>query len=117
VTGDAILEKGADRLQELSDRAAASSGLTARLAEPLAEDAVLLRRMKPSLIKARLKGEAPTDLQPGSGAAVAPAVPQLGKRKGKRGGPNPFVVMGIALAAGVALAKVLDWRGHAHPRG
>ena len=116
MTGDAILEKGADRLQELADRAAASSGPASKLAEPLAEDAVLLRRMKPSLIKARLKGEAPTDLQPGSGATVAPTGPQLGKRK-RRGGPNPFLVVGIALAAGVALAKVLDWRGHAHPRG
>jgi len=117
MTGDAILEKGANRLQELADRAAASSGPTAKLAEPLAEDAVLLRRMKPSLIKARLKGDAPTDLRPGSGATVAPTGPQLGKRKTKRGGPSPFLVIGVALVAGVALAKVLDWRGHAHPRG
>ena len=44
--GDAILEKGADRLQELSDRAAQTGGPAAKLAQPLAEDAVLLRRMK-----------------------------------------------------------------------
>jgi hypothetical protein len=25
-------------------------------------------------------------------------------------------VIGIALVAGVVLAKWLDWRGHAHPR-
>jgi hypothetical protein len=25
-------------------------------------------------------------------------------------------VIGAALVAGVLLAKVLDWRGHAHPR-
>jgi hypothetical protein len=30
---------------------------------------------------------------------------------------NPFVVVAAAAAAGVLLAKVLDWRGHAHPRG
>jgi hypothetical protein len=77
---------------------------------------VLLRRMKPSLVKARLKGEAPTDLRPGSGAAVAPTGPQLATPK-KRGGPNPFLVVGIAFVAGIALAKALDWRGHAHPRG
>jgi hypothetical protein len=117
VTADAVLEKGANRLQELADRAAASGGPAAKLAKPLAEDAVLLRRMKPSLIKARLRGDAPTDLKPGSEATVAPAGPQLGKRKAKGGGPNPFLVIGVALAAGVALAKVLDWRGHAHPRG
>ena len=118
MTGDTILEKGADRLQELSDRAAAHGGPAAKLAEPLAEDAVLLRRMKPSLVKARIKGEAPTNLEPGSGATVAPTSPQLGKRPSKkRGGPNPFLVIGVAFAAGMVLAKALDWRGHAHPRG
>jgi hypothetical protein len=113
--GDAILEKGANRLQELSDRAAESGGPAAKLAQPLAEDAVLLRRMKPSLIAARLKGEAPTDLEPGSGAVVAEASPN-GSRP-RRGGPSPIVVIGAALVAGIVLAKVLDWRSHAYPRG
>jgi len=113
--GDAILERGAERLQELSDRAAATGGSAAKLAEPLAEDAVLLRRMKPSLITARLKGEAPTDLEPGSGAVVAPTSTKA--TRGTRRGPSPLLVIGAALVAGVVLAKVLDWRGHAHPRG
>lgn len=30
---------------------------------------------------------------------------------------NPFVVVGAAVVAGVLTAKLLDWRGHAHPRG
>jgi hypothetical protein len=115
VTGDAILERGAERLQELSDRAAASGGPAAKLAEPLAEDAVLLRRMKPSLIAARLRGDAPTDLEPGSGVVVAPPAPKA-RRNGKGGGPNPILVIGGALLVGIVLAKVLDWRGHAHPR-
>jgi hypothetical protein len=25
-------------------------------------------------------------------------------------------VIGVAFAAGVVLAKLIDWRGHAHPR-
>jgi hypothetical protein len=25
-------------------------------------------------------------------------------------------LIGAALAAGIAVAKLLDWRGHAHPR-
>lgn len=116
MTGDAVLEKGADRLQELSDRAAESGGPAARLAQPLADDAVLLRRMKPSLIAARLRGEAPTDLEPGSGAVVAPPAPK-GRRLGGGGGPKPIVVIGVAFVAGIALAKALDWRSHAHPRG
>ena len=113
MTADAILEKGADRLQELSDRAAESRGPASRLAQPLAEDAVLLRRMKPSLIAARLKGEAPTDLEPGSGAVVAPPAPKA--TRGRRG-PSPPLVIGAAFLVGVAVAKALDWRGHAHPR-
>jgi hypothetical protein len=67
------------------------------------------------LIAARAKGEAPTNLEPGQDV-VSPTSPQLGKRPKKRGGPNPFLVMGAAFAAGIALAKLLDWRGHAHPR-
>jgi hypothetical protein len=113
--GDAVMERGAGKLQRLADRAAASGGLAGKLAEPLAEDAALFRRMKPSLIVARVKGEAPTDLAPGQNV-VSPTGPQLGKRPKRKGGPNPFVVIGIALAAGVAIAKLVDWRGHAHPR-
>jgi hypothetical protein len=30
---------------------------------------------------------------------------------------SPFVVVAGAAAAGVLLAKLIDWRGHAHPRG
>jgi hypothetical protein len=115
MTGDALMERGATKLQRLADRAAASGGLAAKLAEPLAEDAALLRRMKPSLIVARAKGEAPTDLKPGQDV-VGPSAPQLGKRPKPKRGPNPFVVMAVALATGVALAKFIDWRGHAHPR-
>ena len=113
--GDALMERGADGLQRLADRAAASGGLKAKLAEPLADDAALLRQMKPSLILARAKGQARTDLEPGQ-SVVAPAGPQLGKRPRNHGGPNPFLIMAVALAAGIALAKLIDWRGHAHPR-
>jgi hypothetical protein len=112
--GDALMERGAGKLQRLADRASASGGLAAKLAEPLAEDAALFRRMKPSLIAARVKGEAPTDLEPGQNV-VSPTAPQLGKRP-KKGGPNPFLILGIALAAGIGLAKLIGWRGHAHPR-
>jgi hypothetical protein len=112
--GDALMERGAAKLQGLADRAAGSGSLVSKLAEPLAEDAALLRRMKPSLIAARAKGEAPKHLEPGQDV-VAPSGQQHGKRP-KQNGPNPFLVMGVALAAGIAIAKLLDWRGHAHPR-
>jgi len=43
---------------------------------------------------------------------AAPSGPQLGKRPRPA---NPFLVLGIAFALGIALAKWIDWRSHAHP--
>ena len=115
--GDEKMERAADRLRAISQRAAASGGLKAKLAQPLAEDAEFLRKLKPSLIVARAKGEAPTDQEPGE-VTVAPTGPQLGKRRAPGGGKrqNPWIVIGIGLAAGVVVAKALDWRSHAHPK-
>ena len=120
---DLLLERGADRLEGLSRKAAAKGGFAAKFADELAEDAAFLRGLKPSLIKARAKGRAPvvraTDREP-----QAPSAPQIAsprrnpkaKKRRRSGGPNPFLVAGVALAAGIAIAKVIDWRGHAHPR-
>jgi hypothetical protein len=38
------------------------------------------------------------------------------KPRPRRRGPSPWLVLGAAFAAGMLAAKVLDWRGHAHPR-
>jgi len=91
--------------------------LKAKVERELAEDRLFLRRLKPSLIVARARGDAPTNEKPGH-APVAPSAPQLGRRPKppKTGGPNPWLVVGVAFAAGVAIAKWIDWRGHAHPR-
>jgi hypothetical protein len=115
-TADQKVERAANKLQQLANDLAGEGGLKAKLAEPLAEDADLIRRMKPSLIKARAKGDAPTNQEPGR-APLAPSSPQLGKRRKPKsgGGPNPWLVVGVALAAGIVLAKWIDWRGHAHP--
>ena len=111
---DLLVEKAANRLQKLANEAAADGGVKAKLAQELADDAAFLRKLKPSLILARARGEAPTDHKPDRGV-VAPSGPQLGPRK-PDGGPNPLVVVGAALVAGIFMAKVIDWRGHAHPR-
>ena len=114
---DQLVDRAAERLRQIADRAAAEGGIAAKLAEPLAEDAAFLRKLKPSLIAARIKGEAPTNVPAGSGTPTAPTRPQLGSRPKRSGtGPSPFLVIGAALVAGVVLAKVIDWRGHAHPR-
>jgi hypothetical protein len=112
---DHLVDRAAARLQEIANRAAAEGGATAKLAQPLADDASFLRKLKPSLIVMRLKGDAPTGQKPAQGT-VAPSGPQLGKRSKRTGGPNPWLVIGAALATGILLAKVIDWRGHAHPR-
>lgn len=118
--GDVLVDRGADSLQHLADRAAArGDGVGEWLSEELRNDAAFLRKLKPSLIQARAKGDAPTNPDP----PPAPSGPQLGsrpkakkkKRKGGRG-PAPLIIVGAALVAGIVLAKVVDWRGHAHPR-
>lgn len=114
--GDEAVERGADKLETLADKAAAKGGVAGKLADELADDASFLRKLKPSLIVARAKGEAPKNQEPGA-ARHAPSRPQHGPRpSGKRGGPNPFAVAAAAFAAGTLLAKIIDWRGHAHPR-
>jgi hypothetical protein len=116
---DQVIDRTADRLRGLADRAAAEGGVAAKLAAPLAEDAAFLRKLKPSLIAARVRGESPTTQPAGGGAPVAPSAPPREHRPGPRkkgGGPSPFLVVGAALVAGIVLAKVIDWRGHAHPR-
>jgi hypothetical protein len=112
--GDQLVDQAADRLQEFANRAAAEGGVKAKVAETLADDAAFLRKLKPSLVKARFRGEAPTNQQPAHGV-VAPS-PARPKRERGPGGINPLVVVGAAFVAGVVLAKLIDWRGHAHPR-
>lgn len=115
-TADRTVEKAAVKLQQAAQKVAARGGLAAKLAEPLAGDAAFLRKLKPSLIVARAKGQAPTNQKPGEGVVV-PSGPQLGPRTTpKTDGRNPLLLVGAALAAGILLAKVIDWRGHAHPR-
>lgn len=117
-TADETVERAADKLQQLADSAAGQGGLKGKLAQPLADDAAFVRKLKPSLMKARAQGDAPTDGKPGAGT-TAPSSPQLAARpKPATGssGPNPFLVIGVALAVGLMLAKWLDWRGYAHPR-
>ena len=121
--GDLLVERGADRLQHLADRAAArGDGVGEWLSEELRNDAAFLRKLKPSLDPGSRQGQRAD--QPGARRPPpAPAGPQLGsrpkpkkkKRKGGKG-PAPLLIVGAALVAGIVLAKVVDWRGHAHPR-
>lgn len=111
---DQKVDSAADQLERFVREAKRSGGVKAKVGAALADDPEFLRKLKPSLIAARAKGESPTD----GPARSAPSRPQLERPKPKRssGALNPWVVLGAALAGGYVLAKVLDWRGHAHPR-
>ena len=115
---DQAVDRGADKLEELAERTTAEDGVKAKVSDELAGDAEFLRKLKPSLMVKRAKGEAPTNEKPGEPRS-APAGPQLGGRpkpKAKRKGPSPWVVLGGAIVGGYFLAKVVDWRGLGHPR-
>jgi hypothetical protein len=99
------LDTLAEKAQAASKRLAGQNGIKGKLAAELAEDAVFLRKLKPSLIAKRVKGDAPTNLEPAEAS------------RRSRSLPSPFLLVGAAAVAGGALAKWIDWRGHAHPHG
>jgi hypothetical protein len=107
---DELIEKGAERLEQASDRVGSGNGFKGRLREELADDAQFLRKLKPSAIAARAHGEKPPE---DTMVATPPPRPQ---RRSSGGGPNPLLVVACAFVAGYVLAKLVDWRGHAHPR-
>ena len=117
---DLLVERGATRLQQLARRAAQrGDGIGEWLSEELTEDAAFLRKLKPSLIAARARGERPA-AQPTPPAPPPPPQARTEKpkkeKKRKNGGPSPILIVGAAFATGILLAKLVDWRGHAHPR-
>lgn len=115
-TADQKIERAAAKLQDFANKMADEGGVKAKLAEPLAQDADLIRKMKPSLIKARAKGGEPTGGAPPRRLTSPKPKAGEGRKKGPGGGPSPWLVVGVALAAGIVLAKWIDWRGSAHPR-
>jgi hypothetical protein len=107
-SGDEAVERTTDKLGRASARAAERGGLAGKLAGPLGEDAEFLRKLKPSLVKERLRGGQAPEPPP------EPSLPRVAA--GRRTEPNPFVLVAAAFVAGVLLAKLIDWRSHAHPR-
>jgi len=120
---DLLVERGAARLQRLARQAAGrGDGIGEWLSEELQADAEFLRKLKPTLIKARARGEKPSTPPAAAAPPPPPPSPPAPKRdkpkkpKKKGGGPSPLLIVGAALVAGIVIAKVVDWRGHAHPR-
>jgi hypothetical protein len=119
---DTLVERGASALESWARDLAVDGGFRRQVAEELLHDAAFLRKLKPSLIASRARGESAT-VEPPVRAVAEPAptpepppTPRPRAPKRARGGLNPFAVAGAAFVAGVVLAKVIDWRGHAHPK-
>ena len=113
---DQLVDDAADRLQRFANGAAAEGGFMAKLAEPLADDASFVRQLKPSLIKARFKGEAPTDRSPEHGTVAPSASPPRKDRPPAEADRIRSSSSGRLSSPGSCSAKVIDWRGHAYPR-
>jgi hypothetical protein len=119
---DAAIDRASDRLRDLSESLEERGGLAGKVADPIAEDADFLPKLKPSLIEERLKenptgSEPPTEMPSPPKRRPAPS----GARKAssgseKAGGKKVLPLVGAAFGAGVVVAKIIDWRGHAHPR-
>jgi hypothetical protein len=110
---DQAFETAAEKLESFVQDARRQGGVKAKVGDALAEDPEFLRRLKPSLVKARAKGE---PLNEPKHVPEPPPEPKPAKPKRPGGGPNPWLILGAALAAGYVFAKFVDWRGHAHPR-
>jgi hypothetical protein len=63
---DQAIDAAADRVATFVRDARSSGGIKAKLGDALAEDPGFIRKLKPSLVKARAKGQTPVDHQRGS---------------------------------------------------
>lgn len=110
---DQAVDAAADKVATFVRDARNAGGIKGKLGDAFADDPEFIRKLKPSLMKARAKRQSPVERHAPSGPQVERPKPP----KAKRGrGPNPWVIIGAALTVGYVAAKVIDWRGHAHPR-
>ncbi|MGN6796595.1 MAG: hypothetical protein ACTHKS_00440 [Gaiellaceae bacterium] len=110
---DHAVDTAADKVAAFVRNAHGSGGIKGKLGDAFADDPEFIRKLKPSLIKARAKGQKTVEPAP-----TAPSGPQIERPKAnrRRRGASPWLVVGAAFAAGYVLAKTIDWRAHAHPR-
>ena len=138
-SADLLVERGAQRLHRLAHRFGERGDPIGNwLAEELEADAAFLGKLKPSLIAARVRartnGAAPAEppsppeapgspeppMAPGNPepprAASGPEPPKVDPKPKPSRRPSPWLFVGVALVAGIVVAKVLASRGHADPR-
>ncbi len=90
--GDVIVERGAESLEDLAQRAKArQDGVGDVVAEELDASASFLRKLKPSAISARIRRA------------------KAGRKgRGKGGNPAPIAIVAGALLAGMLVARLID---------
>jgi 5-formyltetrahydrofolate cyclo-ligase len=97
-----VLQRLREGPAEGRGEAADAPTLRERLEVERAEARELLGRMRPRQMAARVKGpQEPTAAQPSGGG----------------GAGNTLAVVAGCFVLGLLLARLLDWRGHAHPQG
>jgi hypothetical protein len=93
--GDVMVERGAEGLEELAQRAAARhDGFGELIAEELDASAKFLRKLKPSLIASRIRKRKKEH-------------ERTSARRAPSSGPPPVLIVGGALIAGMLLARLV----------
>jgi uncharacterized protein with von Willebrand factor type A (vWA) domain len=99
--GDVIVERSAESLEGLAQRAAARhDGFGELIAEELDASAKFLRKLKPSLIASRIRRKKKAQARSSA------------RRSRSSGGPPPMLVVGGALLAGMLLARAVNASGN-----
>jgi hypothetical protein len=111
---DKALERAAGKLDELAEAAARKGGVAERAAPALADDADFLRTIGPSKVVDRIRSEGPERAP----RERAPRDGRGNKGGGKKSGGlvSSLAPAGAALALGILIAKLVEWRSYAEPR-
>src|SRR4051794_41857196 len=113
---DQVAEPAEDRLEAIVRTPQKSGGVKAKAESALAEDPSFLRKLKPSLVAARVRGENPPAPGAPSGSRLDGPDSTLQKQPKKSGGSvRPWLRGGGGLPAGFVVAKGVDLGGGAHP--
>ena len=115
--GDRAVDAGADEARRARGQGRRQGRpRPASSRDELADDAAFLRKLKPSLIASRAKGEAPNDAEPGAAAAGARTdAAELRAEVRRQAARTRSSSRAPRSPSATVLAKMIDWRGHAHP--
>src|SRR5262249_57768120 len=118
-----LVGRGAGAMEGFARDLAVDGGFRRQVAEELIDDAAFLRKLKPTKIAARARGDMPVTGVPAEPAVAVAAereemtlprpapAPEAPKQAGKKGG-NPLADVDDAVVAGTALPTRTAWRGH-----